>query len=280
MFSKTAIDIMNRYHDEVKYMDFLGVDDESCRKELYDKCLQDVLIDTIKDGNTFLVKKLLSKLLDVNVEVNGNTPLLWACKYKYNNNTEILNLLLDKGADINVQNWCGQNPLLYACRWGDDTNTIKLLLDKDANVNVQDEDCNTPLLWACPKNKTEIIKLLLDKDANVNVENKYGETPLLWACRKNNTEIVKMLLDKDANVNVQSKVDGETPLLWACFRNNWDIAKLLLEKGSDVNVKNMEGRTAMYYARRNNIEHLLVDVDAGQTFSIGYNESVKRCIIL
>ena len=54
------------------------------------------LIDCIRKVYFKLIKLLLEKGANINIkDKNGYTPLMWACKY---NHTEIIELLLDKGA--------------------------------------------------------------------------------------------------------------------------------------------------------------------------------------
>ena len=54
------------------------------------------LIDCIRKVYFKLIKLLLEKGANINIkDKNGYTPLMWSCKY---NHTEIIELLLDKGA--------------------------------------------------------------------------------------------------------------------------------------------------------------------------------------
>ena len=64
----------------------------------------------------------------------------------------------------------------------DNTETVKFLIKKGAKVNVQDKCGNTPLIIALQNDpKYEMIKYLIKMGANVNVENKFGSTPLSTA---------------------------------------------------------------------------------------------------
>lgn len=48
--------------------------------------------------------------------------------------------------------------------------TAKLLIDAGADINIQDDEGLTPLHLACRSNNYELVKLLIDKGANVNPE--------------------------------------------------------------------------------------------------------------
>lgn len=73
-------------------------------------------MNAIIDGRLKTATKLLqenSEILNLNYQDElGDTPLLWA---SHNNYTEIVTLLVDKGADINIVNSYGESALWYAC---------------------------------------------------------------------------------------------------------------------------------------------------------------------
>ena len=88
----------------------------------------------------------------------------------------------------------------------DNIELVKLLLEHGADVNIKDDvDRKTPLYNACYKNKLNIAKLLLKHGADVNIKDGYGLTPLYNACYYNNIELIKLLLEhgagKDLDVN-------------------------------------------------------------------------------
>uniref|UniRef100_A0A1X7SKV0 Uncharacterized protein n=1 Tax=Amphimedon queenslandica TaxID=400682 RepID=A0A1X7SKV0_AMPQE len=90
-----------------------------------------------------------------------NTRLSIACKEGH---TEIVELLLKHGADVNVINKYGDTPLSRACLKGH-TEIVKLLLNADG-ININHK--------AADNRHTEIVEALLKHGADVNVSNKYG----------------------------------------------------------------------------------------------------------
>ena len=74
---------------------------------------------------------------------------------------EILNLLLDKGADPNIKNRLGGTPLMWAAVFGNEAAAVRLL-ERGANPALKDEDGMTALDWA-RKNKHESVVRLLSK---------------------------------------------------------------------------------------------------------------------
>ena len=49
---------------------------------------------------------------------------------------------------------------------------IQLLIEKGANINAVDNNEQTPLYWAAERGKLEVIKLLIEKDVNINTAGK------------------------------------------------------------------------------------------------------------
>src|SRR5512142_1839612 len=74
------------------------------------------LIDAVKRGDTAGVKTLLAKKVDVNAPgVDTSTPLDWAVE---SNNVEMVNLLIDAGANVNAETRYKITPLSLACKNG------------------------------------------------------------------------------------------------------------------------------------------------------------------
>ena len=111
---------------------------------------QHALIYAATYGRIENVKKYLNdKTVNVNwkPEGPGAFALFEAC---FHGHLEIVELLLNNGADIEVKTDRGETPLLKACRQGH-LSITKLLLDGGANiVDYNEEDWN-PLHEACSR---------------------------------------------------------------------------------------------------------------------------------
>ena len=105
---------------------------------------------------------------------NLGTPLLFAVE---GGNIQIVELLLEKGADVNAKNIVQVTPLLS----GVDLNNygiVKLLISHGADLNAQTETGTSPLHNAAIYGRNRILKLLVEHGANVNIRARYGKTPL------------------------------------------------------------------------------------------------------
>ncbi|HQR35190.1 MAG TPA: ankyrin repeat domain-containing protein, partial [Blastocatellia bacterium] len=103
---------------------------------------QSPLLNTaIRNGDLKQVKTLIAKGENVNApDADGTTPLMHAV---VNAEADCVKLLLDKGADPNLSNKAGATALMWAVN---DLKKVQLLLAKGANVNVASKEEESPLL--------------------------------------------------------------------------------------------------------------------------------------
>ena len=85
---------------------------------------------------------------------------------------------LEYGSDINqtYAKFHGQAPLHAAVARGHD-DLVEFLLDHGANANVQNEDGNTPLHLASIGGHSGMVSVLLSRDADPTIRNSDGKTP-------------------------------------------------------------------------------------------------------
>ncbi|RYP43640.1 hypothetical protein DL768_009815 [Monosporascus sp. mg162] len=113
---------------------------------------------------------------------------------------------------------------------------VQLLLDKGAETDAKDNGDQTPLWWAAEKGHKEIVQLLLDKGAKTDAKDNNGLTPLWWAAEKGHKEIVQLLLDEGAKTDTKD-YNGRTPLREAAFNGHKETVQLLLDDGAEANTK-------------------------------------------
>jgi ankyrin repeat protein len=130
--------------------------------------------------------------------------------------------LLDQGVEVDIRDELNQTPLIAAAKV-DDKNLVEMLLQKGADVNAQGNGPINALLIA--KNP-EVVELLLQHGAELEVVNHHGDTALLSAIYSNEPKNVELLLQRGADCNVKDK-DGKTPLQLAQARGNTEIIGIL-----------------------------------------------------
>ncbi|KAI0428831.1 hypothetical protein F5Y09DRAFT_275147 [Xylaria sp. FL1042] len=109
--------------------------------------------------------------------------------------------------NVDVTNSLSETSLLWATQNGHEA-IVKLLLEAGANTELQDDFGQTPLSWAAEKGHEAIVKLLLAAGANTELQGRYGRTPLSWAAEKGHEAIVKLLLAAGANTELQGRYDA------------------------------------------------------------------------
>jgi len=184
-----------------------------------------------------------------------------------NQNTQAIELLLARGADINIKDESSNTPLhiLFGIhRYNDPDDATKgiaeMLIAKGANINAKNNNYETPLHLAVLgeyfyTSGQDIIKLLIKSGADVNARDINGSTPLHLAVQKFNQENVQLLIATSADVNAQDN-QGKTPLHWAIERfdenRTSQIPVILITHGAKVDTKDKNGETPRAIAKRMN----------------------------
>jgi ankyrin repeat protein len=151
-----------------------------------------------------------------------NNDLLYASS---NGRTELVAMLLEEGADVNVKD-NGGNTALIKASLGGHLEIVARLLEKDANVNARSNAGNTALIWASIQGHTETAAMLLENGADVNEENHRGLSALSAAGLKGHSETVVMLLEKGANVHGTDE-QGSTAIILASRKGHTETVKVL-----------------------------------------------------
>jgi ankyrin repeat protein len=192
-----------------------------------------------------------------------------------NNNLEIAQLLISRGAIVNPP--IGKaGPLVEAIRqrnW----RMARLLLDAGATIHCQDPLGDTPLCLASQGGCFWMVRHCLDHGAIIEHRNKNGDTPLLLATNSSyfHLEIVELLLQRGASVDARGGTDGCTPLYLAAFYGRLEFARLLLDHGADINSQNHNGETPLL--RATNKKHWeLVELLLGRGADFEHRNSAGR----
>ncbi|XP_051568107.1 KN motif and ankyrin repeat domain-containing protein 4-like isoform X2 [Myxocyprinus asiaticus] len=122
---------------------------------------------------------------------------------------EVAQQLLRMG-NINARaSQSGQTALMLAVSHGR-TMMVQVLLDCGADVNIQDRDGSTALMCACEHGHTEIAKILLEsQDCDTSLTDKDGHTALSVAMKASHSEIVDLL---KAHADPPAITDPTAPL--------------------------------------------------------------------
>ncbi|MDQ7826019.1 MAG: ankyrin repeat domain-containing protein [Candidatus Eremiobacteraeota bacterium] len=81
------------------------------------------------------------------------------------------------------------------------TDVAELLISRGADVNALTINGVSPLHWACEGNSLEMVDLLIRKGARLNARDRCGRTPLYRALRRSRKRIAAFLIMKGAVIN-------------------------------------------------------------------------------
>ena len=165
-----------------------------------------------------------------------------------NNNTEKVNILIEKDASlIHIKDETENTTLHHAAIIGS-VDLIELLLSKGADINAQNTQLNTPLHEALQNRQENTSTLLIEKGADLTKTNIHNQTPLHRAASLNLKSLGKILVSKGVPIDPIDKY-GRTPfLLVARHTGDVEFGKILLEKGANINVKDMDNQMALNLA--------------------------------
>ena len=213
-------------------------------------------------NNLSMVEALLKNKADPNLNTtsqNAVSPLLWAVSLQ---NRELVQVLLDAGADVAKGNVEGNQALHIACgdsleqwqniRYGTSRNAgsveiVKLLLKNKADPNAKNQAGQTPLAVAMVNNFPAGVDSLVKLTREVDIDN--GQRSVFhWACETNMPNTVSVLLQREAVAQEINQADGSgrTALCIAAEAGADEIVSMLIENKADPNLASDNGQLPIH----------------------------------
>ncbi|KAM9412461.1 caskin-2-like isoform 1-T3 [Salvelinus alpinus] len=241
---------------------------------------QDLLV-AVKSGDILLAHKLLAKVTYNKTKLLGSTKRL-NINYQDSDGfsalhhaaltgtTELLSLLLEAQATVDIKDINGMRPLHYAA-WQGKADSVLLLLRAGASVNTLSQDGHIPLHLSAQYGHYQVSEMLLQHQSNPCLVNKANKTPLDLACEFGRLEVAQLLLNSNM---VVALLEGEgldgldnassnTPLHLAARNGHKDIIRVLLKAGIDINRTTKAGTCLHEAALYGKTEVVCLLLDAG-----------------
>lgn len=200
------------------------------------------LIIAARAGMVELAELLLRRGAKVNVKnAGGRTALMEA---RLNENTALADLLKGGGA-VEIPN---REDDLYLAVKHNDAEAAKRALKAGAAVNSPGYDY---LHLACGAGSAVMVKMLIDAKIDVNSLNASGETAVMGALAPDRIGMLRLLVAAGADVSRASR-SGYTPLILVAQSSAddryRDVATVLIKAGARLNDRDEKAMTALMWA--------------------------------
>ena len=242
------------------------------------------LIPAAERGHVDIVKELLTRTdVDVNHVNNlGWTALLEAIVLSDGGerHQQIVQLLVDHGADIDIADKDGVTPLQHARARGF-TEIERILLAASEHRTSQAQ--NQQLIAAADRGDLKAVKQLLAQGADVRAQDDRGRTALIAAAYRNDLAVADALIQAGADVNVQDKTKQSAYLI-ATSDGFVELLKLTLQAGADVQrTDSFNGTGLIRAADRGHVEIitelLKTDIKIDHVNNLGWTALLEAIIL-
>ncbi|KAM8946071.1 caskin-2 isoform 2-T2 [Pelodytes ibericus] len=250
------------------------------------------LIQAVKSEDVVTVQKLLSKVRTSKNKLLGSTKRLninhqdadgFSALHHaaLSGNTELLHLLLETQAAVDIKDGNGMRPLHYAA-WQGRPEPVRLLLRASAGVNAASHDGQIPLHLAAQYGHYEVSETLLQHQSNPCHVSKARKTPLDLACEFGRVKVVQLLLNSHLCVSLLEGISKDptdpnftTPLHLAAKNGHREVIRLLLKSGIEINQVTKMG-TALHEASlcgKTEVVKLLIENGVDVNIRNTYNQT-------
>ncbi|CAG7939810.1 unnamed protein product [Penicillium salamii] len=215
---------------------------------------------TVKFG--VLEKLLQVERVDLNFRTcDGRTSLYSAIMLPQ---TDSMNLLMSKGAELEPKDNHGRTPLSLAAELGR-IDHLKLLVESNVDINSTDERGWSPLFWAISSKQNHVVEYLLSRRGiAVGEKDVDGRTPFVIAAQAENAESLRLLTNVAATTKEYFNIEG-SPLAWAILQKDITTVRICLQADCRLGIRQVSGRTPLSIATEvgsSDIARLLIETGA------------------
>ncbi|KAK9831130.1 hypothetical protein WJX74_004458 [Apatococcus lobatus] len=179
-------------------------------------------------------------------DADGLTPLHWAASKGAGG---ILDLLIAKGANVNITSHDGWTPLHEAATNGH-VSAVKALIKAGVQVHAKTSNGLTALHNAASAGHMAVVQQLLEAGSSINARTASGTNALYNAATAGHVEAVQRLIDAGSELDVQA-ANGLTVLHSAASNGHCEVIEELIKAGCDLDIQAQNGCTGLHNAAAN-----------------------------
>jgi serine/threonine-protein phosphatase 6 regulatory ankyrin repeat subunit B len=210
--------------------------DADMRPNAEDKRGDTALIAAVRYGHRPVVELLIERGADVNLANRFGVTALEAAERS--GHCEIAELLREAGARPTDPSMVGLLDAVETC----DSIGVQVALDQGASPDAYTEEGEPILTVAVRQRCHAVVDLLLERGASVDARDRELRTALMRAAELGLTGMIRSLLDADAPLD-EIDGDGRTALALAVWHGQVEAVRMLMEAGADVRIRDASGRT-------------------------------------
>ncbi|KAK0175380.1 hypothetical protein PV327_009132 [Microctonus hyperodae] len=205
------------------------------------------LLLAVEAGNQSMCRELLAQQAPEQLRSTtpaGDTALHFAARRR---DVDMVRILVDYGAQVDMQNGEGQTPLHIASAEGDET-LVKYFYGVRASASIADHQDRTPMHLAAENGHASVIDLLAEKfRASIFERTKDGSTLMHIASLNGHSECANMLFKKGVYLHMPNK-RGARSIHTAAKYGHVGIISTLLQRGEKVDATTNDNYTALHIA--------------------------------
>lgn len=208
------------------------------------------LHEAVRYGRTNIVRLLLEKGANVNaMDALGKPPILLIIPPA--SQKDIYATLVQYGADIRQKDTYGDSVLHVATMSRVEIDILQFLVANGANVNERNKQGISPVSLAIENNLPSHVQFYSENGVDIYAQDMERKSPLVRALRHKSPDVLRVLVTKRNIFSTDSA--GNTPLHTALLINTpIEYTKYIIAVGADVNALNKNGDSALFLAAQRN----------------------------
>jgi ankyrin repeat protein len=233
---------------------------ENINISIKDETGKTALMTAVQTENLDILKKLTTSET-VNTQDNYGWSALHFISYRLSKKenllqNEIVDFLIQSGANVNLQNRKGFTPLHLAIK-NSALYTSQALIDNGADITLKDKNGQTPLMHAVREGNISLIKNIIVLPQNLDAKDNNGWTAFHFLLEKKilssdekQAEIARLLINAGADINSQTN-DKSSALHLAIERNYQFFTQVLINAKAESSLRNNKNMTPLMAAVQN-----------------------------